>query len=162
MAQIAPDAQVVVVSNPEFLRKDAAISDFKRPDRVVVGTDDERARQVMRELYRPLNLNESPLLFTSRRTSELIKYAANAFLALKITYTNEMADLCEAMGADVQQVARGIELDHRIGRKFLHAGPGYGASCFPKTPWPWCAPPADSLLHRVLWEVDKFGRNVAG
>ncbi|MBE7219959.1 MAG: UDP-glucose/GDP-mannose dehydrogenase family protein, partial [Caulobacteraceae bacterium] len=108
------------------------IGDFKRPDRVVVGTDDERAREVMRELYRPLNLNESPLLFTSRRTSELTKYAANAFLALKITYINEIADLCEAVGADVQQVARGIGLDNRIGRKFLHAGPGYGGSCFPK------------------------------
>ena len=132
VAQTAPDAQVAVVSNPEFLREGAAISDFKRPDRVVVGTDDERAREVMRELYRPLNLNESPLLFTSRRTSELIKYAANAFLALKITYINEMADLCEAVGADVQQVARGIGLDNRIGRKFLHAGPGYGGSCFPK------------------------------
>ena len=132
VAQTAPDAQVAVVSNPEFLREGAAISDFKRPDRVVVGTDDERAREVMRELYRPLNLNESPLLFTSRRTSELIKYAANAFLALKITYINEMADLCEAVGADVQHVARGIGLDNRIGRKFLHAGPGYGGSCFPK------------------------------
>ena len=127
-----PDAQVAVVSNPEFLREGAAIGDFKRPDRVVVGTDDERAQEVMRELYRPLNLNESPLLFTSRRTSELTKYAANAFLALKITYINEMADLCEAVGADVQQVARGIGLDNRIGRKFLHAGPGYGGSCFPK------------------------------
>ena len=127
-----PDAQVAVVSNPEFLREGAAIEDFKRPDRVVVGTSDERAREVMRELYRPLNLNESPLLFTGRRTSELIKYAANAFLAMKITFINEMADLCEAVGADVQQVARGIGLDNRIGGKFLHAGPGYGGSCFPK------------------------------
>ncbi|MBE7217448.1 MAG: UDP-glucose/GDP-mannose dehydrogenase family protein [Caulobacteraceae bacterium] len=132
IAQARPEADVAVVSNPEFLREGAAIGDFKRPDRVVVGTDDERAREVMRELYRPLNLNESPLLFTSRRTSELTKYAANAFLALKITYINEMADLCEAVGADVQQVARGIGLDNRIGRKFLHAGPGYGGSCFPK------------------------------
>ena len=123
---------MAVVSNPEFLREGAAIGDFKRPDRVVVGTDEAQAQEVMRELYRPLNLNESPLLFTSRRTSELIKYAANAFLALKITYINEMADLCEAVGADVQQVARGIGLDNRIGRKFLHAGPGYGGSCFPK------------------------------
>ena len=127
-----PDADFAVVSNPEFLREGAAIEDFKRPDRVVVGTDDERARQVMRELYRPLNLNETPILFTGRRTSELIKYAANAFLAMKITFINEMADLCEAVGADVQQVARGIGLDNRIGSKFLHAGPGYGGSCFPK------------------------------
>ena len=127
-----PEAKVAVVSNPEFLREGAAIEDFKRPDRVVVGTADERAREVMRELYRPLNLNESPILFTGRRTSELIKYAANAFLAMKITFINEMADLCEAVGADVQQVARGIGLDNRIGAKFLHAGPGYGGSCFPK------------------------------
>ena len=127
-----PDAQFAVVSNPEFLREGAAIEDFKRPDRVVVGTEDERAREVMRELYRPLNLNETPILFTGRRTSELIKYAANAFLAMKITFINEMADLCEKVGADVQQVARGIGLDNRIGAKFLHAGPGYGGSCFPK------------------------------
>ena len=127
-----PDADFAVVSNPEFLREGAAIEDFKRPDRVVVGTDDERAREVMRELYRPLNLNETPILFTGRRTSELIKYAANAFLAMKITFINEMADLCEVVGADVQQVARGIGLDKRIGSKFLHAGPGYGGSCFPK------------------------------
>jgi UDPglucose 6-dehydrogenase len=127
-----PDAEFAVVSNPEFLREGAAIGDFKRPDRVVVGTDNERARAVMSELYRPLNLNESPLLFVGRRTSELIKYAANAFLAMKITFINEMADLCEAVGADVQQVARGIGLDNRIGSKFLHAGPGYGGSCFPK------------------------------
>jgi len=127
-----PDADFAVVSNPEFLREGAAISDFKRPDRVVIGTEDERAREVMRELYRPLNLNESPLMFVARRTSELIKYAANAFLAMKITYINEIADLCEAVGADVQQVSRGIGLDNRIGTKFLHAGPGYGGSCFPK------------------------------
>ena len=127
-----PDAQFAVVSNPEFLREGAAIEDFKRPDRVVVGTDDERAQAVMRELYRPLSLNETPIIFTGRRTSELIKYAANAFLAMKITFINEMADLCEAVGADVQQVARGIGLDKRIGSKFLHAGPGYGGSCFPK------------------------------
>jgi UDPglucose 6-dehydrogenase len=130
--RVRPDADVAVVSNPEFLREGAAIEDFKRPDRVVVGCSDDRARDVMRELYRPLYLNETPMLFTSRRTSELIKYAANAFLALKITYINEMADLCEAVGADVQQVARGIGLDGRIGAKFLHAGPGYGGSCFPK------------------------------
>ncbi len=127
-----PDADFAVVSNPEFLREGAAIADFKRPDRVVVGTEDERARAVMTELYRPLYLNETPLQFTGRRTSELIKYAANAFLAMKITFINEMADLCEALGADVQQVARGIGLDNRIGSKFLHAGPGYGGSCFPK------------------------------
>lgn len=127
-----PDAEFAVVSNPEFLREGAAINDFKRPDRVVVGTQDERARGVMNELYRPLFLNETPILFTERRTSELIKYAANAFLALKITYINEMADLCEAVGANVQEVARGIGLDNRIGGKFLNAGPGYGGSCFPK------------------------------
>jgi UDPglucose 6-dehydrogenase len=127
-----PAADFAVVSNPEFLREGAAIEDFKRPDRVVVGTDDERARAVMNELYRPLFLNETPIVFTGRRTSELIKYAANAFLALKITFINEIADLCEAVGADVQQVARGIGLDKRIGAKFLNAGPGYGGSCFPK------------------------------
>ena len=127
-----PGADFAVVSNPEFLREGAAISDFKRPDRVVVGIEDERARPVMTELYRPLNLNETPVLFTGRRTSELIKYAANAFLAMKITFINEIADLCEVLDADVQQVARGIGLDNRIGSKFLHAGPGYGGSCFPK------------------------------
>jgi len=132
IARARPDADVAVVSNPEFLREGAAIADFKRPDRVVVGTDDERARDVMRELYRPLYLNETPILFTARRTSELIKYAANAFLAMKITFINEIADLCEAVDADVQQVSRGIGLDGRIGGKFLHAGPGYGGSCFPK------------------------------
>ncbi|PIW29456.1 MAG: UDP-glucose 6-dehydrogenase [Rhodobacterales bacterium CG15_BIG_FIL_POST_REV_8_21_14_020_59_13] len=127
-----PDGEFAVVSNPEFLREGAAIDDFKRPDRVVVGTDDARAREVMSELYRPLYLNETPILFTSRRTSELIKYAANAFLAMKITFINEMADLCEGVGANVQEVARGVGLDNRIGSKFLHAGPGYGGSCFPK------------------------------
>ncbi len=127
-----PDAEFTVVSNPEFLREGAAIEDFKRPDRIVVGAEDERAREVMRELYRPLNLNETPILFTNRATSELIKYAANAFLATKITFINEMADLCELLGANVQEVARGIGLDRRIGSKFLHAGPGYGGSCFPK------------------------------
>ncbi len=127
-----PEGQFAVVSNPEFLREGAAIEDFKHPDRVVVGTDNEQAREVMRELYRPLFLNETPILFTERRTSELIKYAANAFLAMKITFINEMADLSEAVGADVQQVARGIGLDKRIGSKFLNAGPGYGGSCFPK------------------------------
>jgi UDPglucose 6-dehydrogenase len=130
--EVAPNSAVAVVSNPEFLREGAAITDFKRPDRIVVGTDDDRARAVMRELYRPLYLNESPIMFTDRRTSELTKYAANAFLATKITFINEIADLCEAVGADVQDVSRGIGLDNRIGRKFLHAGPGYGGSCFPK------------------------------
>jgi UDPglucose 6-dehydrogenase len=130
--EIRPDADAAVVSNPEFLREGAAIVDFKHPDRIVVGTDDERARRVMAELYRPLYLNEAPILYTSRRTAELIKYAANAFLATKITFINEIAELCEKVGADVQQVARGIGLDNRIGSKFLHAGPGYGGSCFPK------------------------------
>jgi UDPglucose 6-dehydrogenase len=127
-----PDIDIAVVSNPEFLREGAAIGDFKRPDRIVIGSEDAHAREVMREVYRPLYLNESPLLFVSRRTSELIKYAANAFLATKITFINEIADLCEAVGANVQDVSRGIGLDNRIGAKFLHAGPGYGGSCFPK------------------------------
>ncbi|WP_397583260.1 UDP-glucose dehydrogenase family protein [Sphingorhabdus sp.] len=127
-----PPLEFAVVSNPEFLREGAAIGDFKRPDRIVVGSDVEWARDVMRAVYRPLFLNESPLLFTSRRSSELIKYAANAFLATKITFINEMADLCEKLGANVQDVSRGIGLDNRIGSKFLHAGPGYGGSCFPK------------------------------
>ena len=127
-----PQADVAVVSNPEFLREGAAIEDFKRPDRIVIGTDDERARAVMTEVYRPLYLNQAPLVFTSRRTSELIKYAANAFLAMKITFINEIADLCEKVGANVQEVGRGIGLDNRIGSKFLHAGPGFGGSCFPK------------------------------
>ncbi|WP_338467565.1 UDP-glucose/GDP-mannose dehydrogenase family protein [Novosphingobium sp. ZN18A2] len=121
-----------VVSNPEFLREGAAIEDFKRPDRIVVGAEDDWARDVMREVYRPLFLNRAPIVFTSRRSSELIKYAANAFLATKITFINEIADLCEKVGGDVQDVARGIGLDNRIGPKFLHAGPGYGGSCFPK------------------------------
>ena len=124
--------RISVVSNPEFLREGAAIGDFKRPDRIVIGAEDEFGRDVMREIYRPLFLNESPILFTGRRTSELIKYAANAFLATKITFINEMADLCEKVGADVQDVSRGIGMDNRIGPKFLHAGPGYGGSCFPK------------------------------
>jgi len=127
-----PDADAAVVSNPEFLREGAAIQDFKHPDRIVVGTEDERARKVMAELYRPLYLNQPPILYTTRRTAELIKYAANAFLATKVTFINEIAELCEKVGADVQQVARGIGLDNRIGSKFLHAGPGYGGSCFPK------------------------------
>lgn len=127
-----PDAEFSVASNPEFLREGAAIEDFKRPDRVVVGVNDDRARDVMAELYRPLSLNAAPVLFTDRRTAELTKYAANAFLATKITFINEIADLCEEVGADVQLVARGIGMDKRIGSKFLHAGPGYGGSCFPK------------------------------
>ena len=132
MRERRPSLPIQIVSNPEFLREGAAIGDFKRPDRIVIGTDDPHARDVMREVYRPLYLNESPMLFTGRRTSELTKYAANAFLATKITFINEIADLCEKVGADVQDVSRGIGLDNRIGRKFLHAGPGYGGSCFPK------------------------------
>ena len=123
---------VSVASNPEFLREGAAIADFKHPDRIVVGARDEHARELMKEIYRPLFLNRAPILFTARRTAELIKYAANAFLAVKISFINEIADLCEAVDADVQDVARGIGLDNRIGPKFLHAGPGYGGSCFPK------------------------------
>lgn len=127
-----PDADFDVVSNPEFLREGSAIADFTHPDRVVIGTDSERAKEVMRLLYRPLSLIEAPILFTSRTSSELIKYAANTFLATKITFINEVADLCEKVGADVHDVAKGIGLDGRIGKKFLHAGPGYGGSCFPK------------------------------
>jgi UDPglucose 6-dehydrogenase len=127
-----PDAQFDMASNPEFLREGSALEDFRRPDRVVVGCDTDRAKEVMREVYRPLYLNETPILFTSRESSELIKYAANAFLATKITFINEMADICEKVGGNVQDVARGIGLDGRIGNKFLHAGPGYGGSCFPK------------------------------
>jgi UDPglucose 6-dehydrogenase len=127
-----PDADFAVVSNPEFLREGAAIQDFKHPDRIVAGTDEDRARKVFAEIYRPLYLNKAPILYTSRRTAELIKYAANAFLATKIAFINEMADLAEEVGADVQDVARGIGLDNRIGSKFLHAGPGFGGSCFPK------------------------------
>ncbi|VIO71715.1 UDP-glucose dehydrogenase family protein [Bradyrhizobium ivorense] len=127
-----PAADVAVASNPEFLREGAAIRDFKHPDRIVAGTDDERARKVIAEIYRPLYLNRAPVMFTGRRTAELIKYAANAFLATKITFINEIADLAEKVGADVQEIARGIGLDNRIGTKFLHAGPGFGGSCFPK------------------------------
>lgn len=127
-----PDADFDVVSNPEFLREGSAINDFMRPDRVVIGTDSERAQEVMRNLYRPLYLIETPILFTQRQTAELIKYAANTFLATKITFINEISDLCEKVGADVQDVAKGIGLDGRIGAKFLHSGPGYGGSCFPK------------------------------
>ena len=132
IAETRADCDCAVVSNPEFLREGAAIRDFKHPDRIVIGTEDERAREVMNELYRPLYLNQAPLLFTDRRTAELIKYAANAFLATKITFINEIADLAEKVGADVQEIARGIGLDNRIGSKFLHAGPGFGGSCFPK------------------------------
>jgi UDPglucose 6-dehydrogenase len=127
-----PDADICVVSNPEFLREGAAIQDFKHPDRIVVGTEDPRAKEVLAEIYRPLYLNAPPILYTGRRTAELIKYASNAFLATKITFINEVADLCEKVGADVQEVARGMGLDNRIGSKFLHAGPGFGGSCFPK------------------------------
>ena len=132
LAEEKAPAGTSVASNPEFLREGAAIRDFKIPDRIVVGAEDEAAREVLKEIYRPLFLNQAPILFTSRRTAELIKYAANAFLAMKISFINEVADLCEAVGADVQEVARGIGLDNRIGPKFLHAGPGYGGSCFPK------------------------------
>ena len=138
-------AEVSVASNPEFLREGAAIADFKHPDRIVVGAEDERAQEVLKEIYRPLFLNRAPILFTGRRTAELTKYAANAFLAVKISFINEIADLCEAVDADVQDVARGIGLDNRIGPKFLHAGPGYGGSCFPK----------DTLA--LLQTADKFG-----
>jgi len=132
IAETNPRADVIVASNPEFLREGAAIRDFKHPDRIVVGTEDERARKVIAEIYRPLYLNQAPIMYTGRRTAELIKYAANAFLATKITFINEIADLAERAGADVQEVARGIGLDNRIGSKFLHAGPGFGGSCFPK------------------------------
>lgn len=132
ISELRPDIWCSVASNPEFLREGSAIEDFKRPDRIIVGAEDERAKSVMAEVYRPLYINQPPLMFTSRRTAELIKYAANAFLATKITFINEIADLCEKVGANVQEVARGIGLDNRIGAKFLHAGPGYGGSCFPK------------------------------
>ncbi|ARO55692.1 UDP-glucose-6-dehydrogenase [Methylorubrum extorquens] len=132
LREARPDIDVGVASNPEFLREGAAIDDFKRPDRIVIGAEDPRAVAVMQEVYRPLYLNAAPILLTGRRTAELTKYAANAFLATKITFINEIADLCEQVGANVQEVARGIGLDNRIGGKFLHAGPGYGGSCFPK------------------------------
>src|SRR6516164_4775772 len=130
--ELRHDADFAVVSNPEFLREGAAIHDFKHPDRIVIGAEDEHAKKVAAEIYRPLYLNQAPILYTSRRTAELIKYAANAFLATKITFINEIADLCERVGADVQEVARGIGFDNRIGPKFLHAGPGFGGSCLPK------------------------------
>ena len=132
MRRARPDGQFDVASNPEFLREGSAIGDFMRPDRVVIGTESERAREVLRRLYRPLYLIEAPILFTTLETAELTKYAANSFLAMKVTFINEMADLCEKVGADVHDIARGIGLDGRIGRKFLHAGPGFGGSCFPK------------------------------
>jgi UDPglucose 6-dehydrogenase len=132
VSRVSPNADYDVVSNPEFLREGSAIEDFMRPDRVVIGTKSERAQNVMRLLYQPLHLIETPILFTSRQTAEMIKYAANTFLATKITFINEIADLCEVLDADVQEVAKGIGLDRRIGGKFLHAGPGYGGSCFPK------------------------------
>jgi UDPglucose 6-dehydrogenase len=132
VAEANPAGKIQVVSNPEFLREGAAIEDFMKPDRVVLGTDDDHARAVMAQIYAPLESDTSPLVFTARRTSELIKYAANAFLSIKITFINEIADLCEAVGADVRDVSRGIGLDNRIGAKFLNAGPGYGGSCFPK------------------------------
>jgi UDPglucose 6-dehydrogenase len=132
MREASPQIDIAVVSNPEFLREGSAIEDFKRPDRIVVGAEEQRAKEVMAAVYRPLYLNQAPIVFTGRRTAEIIKYAANAFLAAKITFINEIADLCEKAGADVQDVARGIGLDKRIGSKFLNAGPGYGGSCFPK------------------------------
>jgi UDPglucose 6-dehydrogenase len=130
--EINPDVEFSVASNPEFLREGAAIEDFRKPDRIIVGVEDERAKQALADVYRPLTVNQAPIMFTRRRTAELIKYTANAFLAMKISFINEIADLCEATGANVQEVARGIGLDNRIGTKFLHAGPGYGGSCFPK------------------------------
>jgi UDPglucose 6-dehydrogenase len=132
LASIRPDLEVDVASNPEFLREGSAIGDFMRPDRVVIGAETERAREVLRLLYRPLYLIEAPILFTNLETAELIKYSANSFLAMKVTFINEMADICERAGADVHDVARGIGLDGRIGKKFLHPGPGFGGSCFPK------------------------------
>jgi UDPglucose 6-dehydrogenase len=132
MREENPEAELAVVSNPEFLREGAAIRDFKHPDRIVIGTDDPRARKIIAEVYRPLHLNASPILYTDRRTAELTKYAANSFLATKVAFINEIADLAEKVGANVQEVARGIGLDNRIGSKFLHAGPGFGGSCFPK------------------------------
>ena len=154
--EVRPDADFDVVSNPEFLREGSAINDFMRPDRVVIGTESERAQEIMRQLYRPLFLIETPIIFTARNTSELIKYAANTFLATKITFINEIADLCEVVGADVHDVARGIGLDGRIGSKFLHAGPGYGGSCFPKDTLALVrtAQAADSPLRIVETVVD--------
>ena len=148
-----PDAVFDVVSNPEFLREGSAINDFMRPDRVIIGTDSDRPQAIMRQIYRVLYLIETPIVFTSRRTAEVIKYAANAFLAAKITFINEMADLCETLGADVQDVARGMGLDGRIGRKFLHAGPGYGGSCFPKDALALVRTAQDAGLHLRIVET---------
>src|SRR6187401_1862764 len=148
-----PEADCAVVSNPEFLREGAAIRDFKLPDRIVIGTTDTRARELMSEIYRPLYLNRSPILYTDRRTAELIKYAANAFLATKITFINEIADLAEVLGADVQEVARGIGLDNRIGAKFLHPGPGFGGSCFPKDTQALLKTAQDSNVHLRIVEA---------
>ena len=132
LTSVRPDLEIDVASNPEFLREGSAIPDFMRPDRVVIGVESDRAREVLRQIYRPLYLIEAPILFTGLETAELVKYAANSFLAMKVTFINEMADICERAGADVHDVARGIGLDGRIGRKFLHPGPGFGGSCFPK------------------------------
>jgi UDPglucose 6-dehydrogenase len=166
MREARPDIQVSVVSNPEFLREGAAIEDFKRPDRIVVGCQDPRGREVMSLVYRPLYLNQAPILFTDRRTSEMIKYAANAFLATKITFINEIADLCEVAGANVQEVSRGIGLDNRIGAKFLHAGPGYGGSCFPKDTLALIRTANDfetplSIIEAVITANDKRKRAMA-
>jgi UDPglucose 6-dehydrogenase len=158
--QEQPNADVAVVSNPEFLREGAAIRDFKFPDRVIVGCDDERAKKVLADVYRPLSLSEVPILYTTRRNAELIKYAANAFLATKITFINEIADLCEKVGADVQEVARGIGLDNRIGAKFLHAGPGFGGSCFPKDVRSLIKTAQDhDVSLRILEAVDAINEN---
>ena len=150
--EMNPAADFAVVSNPEFLREGAAIRDFKFPDRIVVGTEDKRAQAVLGEIYRPLSLNKAPIMYTGRRTAELVKYAANAFLATKITFINEIADLAEKVGADVQEVARGIGLDNRIGSKFLHAGPGFGGSCFPRISGPLSKPPRISILICASWK----------
>ncbi len=164
--KVRPDAEFDVASNPEFLREGSAIEDFKHPDRIVVGTESARAEQVMQGLYRPLYLNETPIVFTSRETSELIKYAANAFLAMKITFINEIADLCEKVGADVKHVSRGIGLDRRIGSKFLHPGPGYGGSCFPKDTLALTRTAAEAgspvrLIEEVVKINDARKRNMA-
>ncbi len=153
IGEIRAEGDFAVASNPEFLREGAAIADFKRPDRIVIGVEDPRAVEVMRELYRPLYLNSAPLYFCDRRTSELIKYASNAFLAMKITFINEMADLCERVGADVQMLARGVGMDKRIGDKFLHAGPGYGGSCFPKDTLAVIKTAQDHDMHLRLIEA---------
>jgi len=164
--EVSPHAEFDVVSNPEFLREGAAINDFMRPDRVVIGADSERAVDVMRALYRPLNLIETPMIVTSPETAEIIKYAANAFLATKITFINEVANLCEKTNANVQDVARGIGLDGRIGKKFLHAGPGYGGSCFPKDTLAFTQigqkyGAAQNIIETVIWVNDERQRSMA-